>query len=89
MERPRTPPAQVERISPIEAIAVVQFAVVRVEVRREPDPSAWSVVAEDVERLQAARDLVAVLNVDGDGAALLLGIARGRASIPSPIGEHE
>ena len=43
----------------------VQLVVAGVEVRRQANPRSGAIVAEDVERLEAPRNLVAVLDVDG------------------------
>src|SRR5437879_2309581 len=68
---------------------VVELVIAGVEVGRKPDAGARPIVAEDLQRLEAPRDLVAVLDVDGDGPAPPRRFARGRAAVARARGQLE
>ena len=53
-------------------------------MRRKSNAGAWTEVAKDVERLEALRNLVCLLDIDGHGAAPTRGVAGCRARVPFP-----
>src|SRR5262245_30555527 len=67
----------------------IELVVAGVEMGREPDAGAGAVVAEDIERLQPLRDLVAVFDVERDGSTTTLGRARRRAAVAPLVRQLE
>src|SRR4051794_2080716 len=58
-----------------------QLIVAGVEMRRKTNPRARSIIAKNIDGLQTSGDLVAVLDVDGDGSPAPVGITGTGASV--------